>query len=93
MKKLLLIALSSIFFLSLTNEISAKEMSSVERMEKRLTELNLMLEKKEKEREKKSLSRELKRKKLDDNLREKSRLREESNNGYNAEEIKKALKG
>ena len=93
MKKILLIALSSLLFLSVANELTVNDMniSHTEKMEQRISELNAMLKEKEKEREAKSLVRELKLKKLDNALKEKAKLREESDSEHNAEEINQVL--
>ncbi len=94
MKKLLLLTLSSLFFLSIASETLTNDdinIAHTEKMEKRLTELNNMLEEKAKEREEKAKLRELRLQKLDDALKEKAKQREESDGGHNSSEIHKAL--
>lgn len=91
MKKVFLSTLATLFLLTNATAGVDLNLSNTEQMEKRIAALNVMLEEKEKEREAKNQIRELKLQKLDDSLREKAKLREESDNGHNAAEVYEVL--
>lgn len=93
MKKIILIALSSLLFLSMANEASITDINQLhtQKMQKRLAELDAMLEKKAQEREEKSKIRDLKLQKLDDTLKEKAKKREDTDSEHNSAEIHAVL--